>query len=393
MDLFQDSLNEIEEIFEDLTNQIQSLEFTKNIHDEHEGYILKALSWIQSQQNLDGTWGLGSMIDIILALQATGIWTPNSKEWLTKVGNPGGVALSFGWLEESQKNGCWDNNLWDTAAIIQTACILGEHNRPMVGRGVEWLISRSKDNWGLDKRLGLHYISQSLMALVMADAPADIIKDCRGVLIQRVRASELDNFHTPYIWGQVLEALIVGGVNPADKLIQPISNYLKDYLTKVDVSIANFMHICASFKGLGISLGASNLDEPAMQITLGKMFHPTRIRDDGSWYRDITMTGWALVSMKNLKSVRKIESYPYQLYNMVEDSRGKVENYVTARLILKRSLLFNSIVFTLLAMISILAIYFNVYYGFSPLGNSNFLYLVIGLFISGTLYFGRKIFY
>ncbi len=381
----------VTESFDDLVKGVRKWEFTRDIHDEQEGQILRALSWIQYQQNSDGTWGLGTMIDTVLALQATGIWSPDKRTWNIKNGAEGGVDLAFKWLDSFQVNRCWDNNLWDTSAVIRAACLLGEQRRQSVQDAVEWLIDRSRDRWNLDEQLGFHYISQALIALVFVDAPQDVINQCRSNLIEAIRLTPIDNFRSPYIFGQVLEALIICGANPADQLLTPIIDYLKEYLTVVDVSISNFMHICASFKGLGEALGGSPLNEPAMQLTLGKMFHPTRIRDDGSWYRDITMTGWALVALRNLKKVRKIEVYPYQIYTMIENTQREIEDFVSDRLEIRKRLLINSILSTLFTILLVALIITNIFYQFSFFGNVEFFYFIIGLLVSFIIYFSRKI--
>jgi len=49
--------NVVEESFASLVHDLQDLEFSRNLHDEQEGYINRALEWVQTQQNPDGSWG------------------------------------------------------------------------------------------------------------------------------------------------------------------------------------------------------------------------------------------------------------------------------------------------------------------------------------------------
>jgi len=386
--------NVVEESFASLVHDLQDLEFSRNLHDEQEGYINRALEWVQTQQNPDGSWGQGVMIDIELALQGFGIWGAYQHSWKIRDGREGGISIAFGWLEINQdNNGCWDNNLWDTAAIIQAAYLLGEGKRACIQNALDWLARRKETRWGVDDRLGLHYIAQSLMAFIMADISNELTSACKGVLIDELRRINKEPSYSmsPYAMGQVLEALVYSGVNPSDELLQPTVNYLEEFLDRAQVSISNFMHICAAFKGLGVVYGGANIDNPTMQLTLGKMFHPTRFRKDGSWYRDMTMTGWALVALRSLKVVRKIEAYPFQIYSLVSRTQRQIEEHEQNYEKIKRKIFLYSVLSTLLATVLGILLLSNTLLHFSLFDNVDLLYFIIGIVVSLLIYTGRQL--
>jgi hypothetical protein len=264
--------------------------------------------------------------------------------------------------------------------------MLNQQDQPCIQKASQWLLAHSEDHWGIDQGLGLQYPARALNALVMYGAPRDEIKKCREAIINSLGNSGTDGYLSTYVAGQVVESLIASGVNPADEILSPYIKQLKEYLIQADVSISNFMHICSAFKGLGVALGVGNFNEPALHHTLGKMFQPTRLREDGSWYRDITMTGWALVSLRSLKRVTKIEVYPYQIYSLVSRTQREIEGYASKQTRIRRRAILDAVAALLLLMI-IGGMLASAVFKWPPWINESLLYFFIGLLVTLGGYF------
>jgi hypothetical protein len=116
------------------------------------------------------------------------------------------------------------------------------------------------------------------------------------------------------------------------------------------------------------------------------MFQPTRLREDGSWYRDITMTGWALVSLRSLKRVTKIEVYPYQIYSLVSRTQREIEEYASKQTRIRRRVILDAVA-AILLLIVIGGMLASTVFKWPPGLNESLLYFFIGLLVTLAGYF------
>jgi hypothetical protein len=315
--------SEIGEAFRSLVNQLRQAEVTRNIQSEQDAYIKRAVDFVKWNQNEDGSWGLGAMLNTGLALQAIGIWTPSDKTWPTRqAGRAGGIDLAFRWLELRQEiTGVWEN-VWNTACIIKAATHLHELDRPCIQRAIKWILEQELSLWGLNQNLPVHHLAQALIAIEQASLDRHAASVAREALLEYVRSRPVESVYTA---GQILEAFAVTGVNPASAEVEKLADLTAKRLLAAQVSLSNLLELCAALKGLGAIRGGIDPAEPAIEVTLTKFFHPDRLRDDGSWYRDLTLTSYALIALSEVGQVRKIEGFPTQIYGAVEEAHRQVK--------------------------------------------------------------------
>lgn len=308
-----------------LVTDIRRFESVRNMRDDSEEHIKRALVWLRERQHPDGYWGEKCLLDTQMVLLALGLWEKDIQHWSLPNDHQGGIELAFIWLEKFQANDAWDNNIWETAAIIQTAAAHGIADRQSIRRAQTWLEAREFDNWGLDKNYGPHYIAQAISAMVMVGSPPRLIAKARTALLNKI--NELNDAGkplAPYIAGQIVDALILAGVNPMEDEVSQITNYLQEYLLSAEVTIANWLHLCLAFRGVGLAIGNAGLEQPAIQLSIQRLFSPNRIREDGSWYHDVTLTAFGLTALNSIQSVRKIEVYSYEIFTSLYHSKTQI---------------------------------------------------------------------
>ncbi|MDP1859315.1 MAG: hypothetical protein Q8K82_11615 [Gemmatimonadaceae bacterium] len=202
---------------------------------------------------------------------------------------------------------------------------------------------------------------------------------------------DFDKRPSPYLCGQMLEALVASGTNPEDKALVPLVDYLVDYLERAEVTIANFIHMCAAIRGVALASPPGTFETGAMGMVLAKMFHRTRLRPDGSWYRNITMTGWALVSLRSLGRIRKIDAFPHEIYPLLASVRQIVERQLSEQAAIRRRLIVHVAGAASCAVVATALLLANIAQGFTLFGRENALYFVAGNLVMVSAFFANKV--
>ncbi|MCP4967683.1 MAG: hypothetical protein GY926_20925 [bacterium] len=318
--------NEIRQAFDDLVAVVRRYEVVRSVYADEDGRLHRAVAWLQQQQNSNGSWGADSYLDTQMTLLALGMWPDlSSKNWDLPDRTAGGSGKAFDWLDSQQRDRSWDRNIWETGALIRTAALHGELDRPSILRATKWLEDLRPRRWGLDDGLEPHYLAQATLGMIAAESPQELIVDARESLVDAVHHSiQNEDQMSPYIAGQVLDALIAAGVGPSDAAIEYISNSLRRFLLDADVTIANWMHLCLAFRGLGIAAGGSTLEHPTIEITIQRLFSPNRHREDGSWYHDVRLTSYTLVALNSITSYRMIAGHSYDIFRSLEATKRDV---------------------------------------------------------------------
>lgn len=367
--------------FNRLTGDVRQFESVRAIHDNRDDQVLRALNWLRMRQHPAGYWGEQCMLDTQLSLLSLGMWSREVREWPLQEENIGGVEVAFSWLDQFQVDSAWDNNVWDTSAILQAAATFNMLDKLPIQKAKSWMESRLSDRWGLDHGDGPHYISQALIAMQACKSPPEVIAAARQALYEVAQERCQREEFTPYIDGQIVSALILGGVNPADEHIALISSRLMDFLLKADVTISNWLHLCSAFRGLGLAVGSSSLEHPVIQQSIQRLFSPNRIRDDGSWYRDVTMTGWALIAMDSITTVRKIDGYSYQVFNSIERTRRNLVQDAKSERRRRIALVTSGMSLPILGGVTAFLIFTAVSEASDPLHDTNLLFFLIPIMV------------
>lgn len=320
----------IDSEFDRLVLDLREHESLRQIDVDPVGQVGRAVAWLQRSQQPEGYWGEQCLLDTQMTLLALGLWAVEPDVWELEGGVQGGVPIAFSWLEGFQDNAPgWEANVWDTSAILQAAAHFGYAKSPSMVAAREWIESRQSDNWGIDQGAGIHYLAQALMAMVSCGSPAHVIDQARSTLTFEADRLGVASAWTPYAKGQVLSALVVGGVNPANAVSGRLANELLEYLLTAEVTIANWLHLCSAFRGLGLSLGTATMDHPRLQVAVQRLFSPNRVRSDGSWYRSVPMTAWALIALESVRTVRMLDTYSFPVFQSLQRSRDALMREAT----------------------------------------------------------------
>lgn len=311
--------------FASLRQQIQLYERLENTDTRADSAAQNAVSFLHAWQCQDGSWAQGAILDTNLTLQALGCWAPTSVDWLTRSGAQGGIESAWNWLDKRQVRGEWEN-VWNTAGLIQAASSFQLLSRPSVERAIEWLSDQTRTQHWVDKNLPLQHTAQAVLAFSRLGLKDDQSAATEILISQLKMGTPL----SAYTAGQVLEALVKSGENTESESVAGLIELVSEKLLDEYVSISNFLDICSSFKGLGAAKGGVQSEDPALQRTLGNFFSPNRLIEDGSWYRDISSTAYALLALTEVRATRRIEAYPAELYRPLETTRLKLHKAVTS---------------------------------------------------------------
>lgn len=310
---------QIKAIYEESVKKFQSLETLKILSSDADVKIRVAVEWLKEHQHPGGYWGDGAAADTGLALLVLSFESVKRGDvWKVKGGFDGGVEKTVEWLKTTQ-NDNWGENVWDTAIVTRALLTLGVRE-DWVQRALKWLETQKETAWGLKTGSGLHHVAQALNTMVVGRCDNETITHCKQVILEKIPEE-----HDPYVIGQVAEALIRAGENPASNTMKNLQITLEKYLDEVKISEATFQDSCISFRGLADILSDSK--SMHIQKTLADIFKsPDRFKPEGCWYHDAKKTAFALYGLHALKEVRKIDEYPITLYEILSKNQKNIEN-------------------------------------------------------------------
>lgn len=261
--------------------------------------INSCISWLKNHQHPEGYWGYESVADTgVVILQLANEGLEKDEFWKISSRYGGGMKKAIKWLRKSWNFNNWSENIWDTSVTLRGLLRMGIDEN-WISRIQKWLENQESKLWGIKKDSGLHHTSQALNTMIVGNFNDEIVKRCEDVV--REKAFEVT---TPYVAGQVAEALIKSGVNPENEVINYLQEVLESHIHQSGFNESTFQDDVFSLAGLGAI--KDNITSRTIKEVLQGIFQcPDSFKTNGCWYFDAKKTAFGLYGLRPVLENRK----------------------------------------------------------------------------------------
>jgi len=247
--------------------------------------IASTITWLLANQNKNDSWGNDNIAVTSLVMISLSTLLKPASGWNLEQEIQDAIGRASNFLVKWYDKNSYEFAVWDTSIAIRALIASGSVEKQFISDRIKWLLNLNYNSINA----GPHHWAQRTLAFLEYGVQKSKIKES---ILQIVNMLDRNDYYSPYVYSQCLEAIIR---SDAKYNCSEITNILLEYIKKANLDSANFINICTSLHALYPILNSEN--EHTIRLSVSSLFGETCFRENGTWYSDELSTAWALIAL------------------------------------------------------------------------------------------------